>query len=117
MPEERLLVAYRRGAAGKVATLDVSLADAPESEELAVLVKGHGAATGWKLAGPIESLEIGGRPAARGAYQTRGPAPGEIKEIVVVRNGGRVYYFTGIFASDDEKSREQARKAVETLSW
>jgi hypothetical protein len=115
--DERLLVAYRRGTGTRVATFEVSLADMPESDKMADLVKEHGAAKGWKSAGPAEALELGGRPAARGAFHTQGHGLQQIKEIAVVRKGGRVYYFSGVFAADDEPARAQVRKALATLSW
>ena len=119
LTEERSLVGYRRGAGAAVATLDVSMADVPESEELAGAVKERRGGAEWKAQGPAEALEVGGRPAARGSYQshrqTDGPAL--VKEIVAVRKGGRVYFFTGVFPADDAKAREQVRQSVETLSW
>ena len=119
LTEERELVAYRRVAGDAVASLDVSMADVPESEELTEIIKERRGNTQWKPEGPAEKLEVGGRPAARGAYQARKLPDGAatVKEIVVVRNKGRVYFFTGVFPADDAKAREQVRKSVETLNW
>jgi hypothetical protein len=114
--EERLLVAYRRAGGGKVSSLDVSMADVPTSEDLDEVVRERGGG-GWKSAGPVESLKLGDRPAARAAYRSRSAAPAEAKEVVAVRNGGRVYFFTALFAADDEKAQAQVRKSLETLSW
>jgi hypothetical protein len=118
LTEERLLVRYQRtGPAGRAA-FDVTMEDVPESEDLAEVIRERRLAADWKPVGSVESLEVGGRPAARGAYQTQ-PKQGAalLREIVAVRKGGRVYLFTGTFPAGDAKSREQVRKSVATLSW
>ena len=119
LTEERELVAYHLLAGDEVASLDVTMEDVPESEDLAEVIRERRLAADWKPVGSVESLEVGGRPAARGAYQARKLPDGAatVKEIVVVRNKGRVYFFTGVFPADDAKAREQVRKSVETLSW
>jgi hypothetical protein len=113
--EERLLVAYRRVAGNQVTRFEVTMVDVAESVELAELIVAH--SDGWKPEGRVEALEIAGRPAARGAYRSRTANPPEIKEIVAVRKGERVYFFIGLFAADDSKGRDQVRKSIETLSW
>jgi hypothetical protein len=119
LTEERELVAYHLLAGDEVASLDVTMAEVPESEDLAGIIQERRGNAQWKLEGPPEKLEVGGRPAARGAYRAR-KAPGGpeiVKEIVAVRSGGRVYFFTGVFPAADAKAREQVRKSVETLNW
>jgi hypothetical protein len=118
LTEERIFVGYRR-AGGAVTSLEVSARDEPESEDLSLLVKERRGTADWKPDGSVETLEVGGRPAARAAFQNRraGETTGLVREVVAVRKGERVYYFTGLFAGNDAKAREQVRKSIETVSW
>jgi hypothetical protein len=118
LSEERALVVYSRIADGLEAALEVSMVDVPESEEMAAIVRGRRGSSEWKPEGSVETLGVGGQSAARGAF--RASKPGEaarLKEVVAVRRGKRVYFFTGVFAADDDKAREQIRKSIETLTW
>ncbi|HZT80003.1 MAG TPA: hypothetical protein VFA26_07275 [Gemmataceae bacterium] len=119
LSEERALVAYRRPVGDATASLGVSMLDIPESADLADVIKQRRGTTEWQPEGEVESLQLGGRPAARGAYRSRkaAGAPALVKEVVAVRKGGRVYFFTAVFDADDAKTREQVRKSIETLSW
>jgi len=117
LAQEGLLVAYNRVAGDNMAGLDVTMADGPDSEDLAEVLKNRETGGGWKADGPVETFELGGHSAARGACKNRSAAPADLKEVVAVRNGSRVYFFTGLFSANDAKSREQVRKSIDTLTW
>jgi hypothetical protein len=117
--QERLLVGYKRiTAPGQVASLDVSMMDVPSATDLAAFLEERNPkAENWRPAGAAESLEVDGKPAVRAAYQARLESGQVLKEIVAIRKGERVYFFTGVFPAGDARARDQVRKAVATVSW
>ncbi len=118
MPDEHLLVEYKRLSAEKAASLEVSMIDVAPEIDLASGLPDRGGEFGtWKLQGAVERLEIGGRPAARAVFAGQSGGENTHKEIVAVRRGRRVYYFTGIFLAGDGRARDQVRRAVASVSF
>jgi hypothetical protein len=112
---EQLLVRYDRLTAGRLAWLRITAADVPPSTPLTACLSTP--AEGWQPEAEMESLEVGGLPAARVAF--RGPWEGQeyLNESAAVRKGERVYLFTASFPAADAAAREQVRKAIAAAAW
>jgi hypothetical protein len=118
LTQERLLVEYRRTQAGATASLIVLMGDVPEPTELPEHLTERAVKSGSGLhIGEVEALEVGGQPAVRAVFENKQGGEAFLTEVVAVRRGGRVYYFTGVFPSTDRKSREQVRNAVASVTW
>jgi hypothetical protein len=115
---ERLLVEYKRMTTEKPATLDVSMADVPSSTDLSeCLESGSVGKETWKRVGECEKFELSGLPAARAAFEGKIGSERILREVVAVRRGERVYFFSGVFPADDTRARAQVRKAVQSATW
>jgi hypothetical protein len=118
LEKERLLVQYVRLSSERGASLDVSMADLPATADLTEYLAGpSGGVKSWRLAGPIEPVEINGVRAERIAFTSRVKNEETTKEVMVFRRGERVYFFAAYFASTDSKARDQVRRAVESTIW
>jgi hypothetical protein len=114
--KERLLVEYRSLRGDRLASLIVTMIDLPESADLGAYLHGREFVKPWKNQ-PAVSLEVDGRPAQRFIFVSGPGKEAPAQEVVAMRRGERVYFFTGAFSSGDNKSRDQIRKAVASLSW
>jgi hypothetical protein len=116
--KERLLVQYRRLKSGPPATLEVSVAELPESTNLTEYLSGPSfSASRWKPSGEPVPLEAGG---VRGTRYRFTPSVGKtdmVKEVTAFRRGGRVYFFTALSPPGDSSAPAQVRRAVESLVW
>ena len=118
LDKERLLVSYKRATGGGFSILDVSMNDVPPGKELKDCVAEYAVIRKiWEPDGKPRPFEVAGLPALRQAFKSSGSANPLAKEVVGVLKGERVYFFAGIFAAKDTKSRDQVRKAVESLTW
>jgi hypothetical protein len=116
--KERLLVSYLRPVRGKPVFLEVSLADLPESRDLAAyLAESPYGTSKWRRVGTPLDLDINGVPATRYSYTTRVGKDDLIKEVTVFRRGERVYLFAGVYPTGDSQSREQLRRAAASTIW
>jgi hypothetical protein len=114
LTEERLLVQYNRLTPDSPANLEVTMADVPPSTPLDECAGSRSdGPEGWQKTA-TEPLEVSGLPAFRATFAG---TPERAKEVVVVRRGDRVYYFTAIFPAKDAKARDQVRKAVASAAW
>jgi hypothetical protein len=113
---ERLLVEYRRLKGDSPAALLVTMVDLPESDDLVAHFRNNRTVSQWKLK-PVEPLLLGGRKAERFVFQGTQGKFETVQEVVVVRRGSRVYFFTGIYRAGDNKAREQIRGAVGSVAW
>jgi hypothetical protein len=115
--KEQLLVTYKRLRPGRMAWLQVSVAEnAPEglpADWLAARPPGGG----WDPEGALEDVTCGGCPAARVRYAAPAARPPLAAELVAVRRGGRVYLFTGTFPAGDEAARQEIRRTVDGVTW
>jgi len=118
LKQERLLVEYRRSLGELTATLFVAMADVSETDDLAAHVGDRAARSkSGRPSGGTESLEVGGLPALRSAFESKVGRDTVLTEVVAVRRGGRVYFFTSSFSAADRKAREQVRKTVASVRW
>jgi hypothetical protein len=115
---ESFLVCYRMRTPEQGATLQIECLQ--ESETLD-LEKHHAAASyrvkHWQAAKPKQEIEINGVKAQRLVYTARIEGRPMTKEVVCFRRNSRVYSFVGLFWSNDDKAREQIRRAVQSTIW
>jgi hypothetical protein len=71
----------------------------------------------WRAAEANQEIEINGVKAQRFVYIARIEGRPMTKEVVCFRRNGRVYSFVGLFWSNDDKAREQIRRAVRSTIW
>jgi hypothetical protein len=118
LTREHLLVEYKRNLPPRQATLQVSMHDLPPEEDLAAwLDQREPAPQVWKRADPPEMFQLAGLSAVRVVFAGQPGREPELKEVTAVRRGERVYVFSALFAAADARSRQQVRRAVESLSW
>jgi hypothetical protein len=116
--KERLLVAYQRPVHGKPVFLEVSLADLPDSTDLAAyLAETPYGTSKWRRLDPPQQVDVSGVPAVRYSYTTRVGRDDLIKEVTAFRRGERVYFFAGVYPTGDSQSREQLRRAAASTIW
>jgi hypothetical protein len=115
--KERLLVQYTRSS-DRPATFEVSCADLPESTDLVAFMEGPGyGSTRWRKNGPADKIEIGGLAGTRLALSARIDGEDKTREVAAFRRGGRVYFFTGLYAASDTAARDQVRRAIDGIIW
>jgi hypothetical protein len=116
--KERTLVDYRRAAGPSGASLRVSLADLPESTDLEKYLAGPSyGADKWRPTGRPEETPVGSASGTRYAFSGRVGKEEVAKEVVAVRRGGRVYFFTALYAPKDVEVRDQLRRVVSSVVW
>jgi hypothetical protein len=119
--QERALVEYKRLDVQGPAFFRASLLDLPESTTAEAYLRGRPPGPDkWQPAAGTETLQVGGLPATRVTFTGMWEEEKKeevVKEVVAVRRGGRVYFFTGIFAADDPKARALVRTAVASIVW
>lgn len=115
---ERLLAEYKCMTCTKPASVEISVADVPESVPLHEYVKTHLAvADQLRLTGKPETFEINGAPAVRVVYSMRLGKDEMLRAITAFRRGERVYFFTGIYMASDPKSRKEIQTAIDSVVW
>jgi len=115
---ESFLVRYRMRTPEQGATLQI---ECLQDSETLDLEKHHAGPSyrveHWQTAEPGEEIEINGAKAQRLVYAARIEGRPMTKEVVVFRRNSRVYSFVGLFWSNDDKAREQIRRAVRSTIW
>jgi hypothetical protein len=112
-----LLVAYTR-VTDRPAGLEVSLTDLPEGTDLQkFLTATPSEGVRWQAKGPPESLTINGVPATRFTLTGGSGKGAQAKEVVAFRRGGRVFFFAGTFPTGDRATRDEIRRAVNSVVW
>jgi hypothetical protein len=114
-----LLVGYHQPlAAGQEAILEVNLIDLPGGASLGEYLAG--ASYGiprWQPRGEPENLTINGVSARRFIFASSRDRTRLDKEIVVFERGSRSYFFVALFSATDETSRQEVRRAVDSVYW
>jgi hypothetical protein len=112
------LVAYRRRAGPALASFRVSLIDLPTSADLAAHVSAPSYGVDkWTQTGPPEDVTMGSVGGVRYILRGRSGKEDVMKEVVCVRRGERVYFFTSMFPPGNTELRDQLRKVVEGVIW
>ena len=119
---ERMVVKFKRHPALDAAWLRVSVADAPEDQPLADLLKKRRLPEpSWKVRTPVEDgLTVDGKAAARitfgGPYNPDQKGTRDFtSEVVAVRRGPQVFYFAGTYVTADPKGLKRIRTALDTV--
>jgi hypothetical protein len=116
--QERLLVEYKRLTGDKPASLEVSLIDLPEGTALTAALKTRQPPDGELVRQtPVEELTVDGIQALRIAFYVRVDKEKMVSEVVAMRRGERVYFFTGFYPADDNRAKEQVRGVIDSLIW
>jgi hypothetical protein len=116
--KDRLLVQYRRVQGDSQATLEVSLMDRSEDTELtAYLSEPSFSVSRWEPQGEPEPLEAGGRTGTRYRFSGSMNKNEMAKEVTAFRRGGRVYFFTLLYAPEDATAPEQVHRVINRLEW
>ena len=116
--QERLLVEYKRLTSDKPASLEVSRIDLPESKSLNEAMKTRQPSDGELVRkSPPEELTLDQVPALRVTFTERVDKQQMISEVVAVRRGERVYFFSGFFPAEDARAREQVRGMIGSIVW
>lgn len=118
LTQERLLVEYRGTQGAETASLVVFMGDVAEDVDLTTYLdeRARKAKNGERTEKP-ETVDVGGRPGLRAVYEAKQKNFTALTEVIAVRRGQRVYFFTGGFDGTDRRSREQFRKAIATMKW
>ena len=112
---DRLLVKFKRVLPNlSAAWLRVEVVDTPEGQDIAESVKKREPGRDWKSKGDVETMKVGGLPAAK--IQHGGVYNGipSLRDIVGVRRGGQVIYFICTYGVGDRQAQEQTRQAIQT---
>jgi hypothetical protein len=117
-----MLVKYRSFDENNPGVFRVTMLVLPESESVTeYLSRRPPGPERWLVKSKAEQVSVGGRPADRLTYagfwkgqRTEEPMT---KEVVAVRRGNRVYFFTGIFQWGDRQTRDVTRQAVASVAW
>ena len=101
------------------ATLDVYVANIPAQTSLNdYLTANPISPRRWTPEGSPESLTINGKSATRTSYSAKSSKNKPLRrEIVLFDRDGLCYFFLLEYGSDDTKTREQARRAIESTVW
>jgi hypothetical protein len=115
--QEWPLVEYQFHGADSPTVLRVTCIDLPESADIQQYLTKHWPAATLKPLGPPQPFTVDGVEGTATLFNL-GPEGGPIvHEVYAFRRGPRVYLFTGIFAADDSRARQQVRRAVESIQW
>jgi hypothetical protein len=71
----------------------------------------------WNRESEVESLQVGGLPAARIAFVGRWNDQEYLSETVAVRKEENVYIITASLPASDGTAREQVRQAIAGAAW
>jgi hypothetical protein len=115
---ETPLVAYLPETDSASASFRVSLIDLPASADLGqhVARPSYGV-DHWSQTGAPEEVAVGSTTGVR--YTLRGHTQKEelIKEVVCLRRGERVYFFTAMYTSTDIEARDELRRVIKSIIW
>jgi hypothetical protein len=117
LPRELPLVKYKHPAENNTAMLRVTIANAPPEKTPAQCLEQRLPEDEWRLMSGPEVLEVAGAPAARAVWAGQGTEKDVVREVVAVRRGTRIFYFTATCLGNDDTSRTQMRRAWKSVTW
>lgn len=116
--KERPLVEFSRTSGGPPASLRVSLADLATSTDLTAYLSGPSfSAEKWTAVETPTDTPVGSATGVRYVFKARVGKGDMVKEVVAVRRGERVYFFTALYVAKDNEVREQLRRVVGSVVW
>jgi hypothetical protein len=93
-------------------------ADLPADADLGKYLAEHQVgATRWVMGRAPEPVTINGEAATRYTMSRAAGGREARREATAFRRGGRVFYFLVSFTPADAEHRDQARKAVASVTW
>ncbi len=117
--KETPIVAYTRDSGTYPASFRVSVIDLPEKTDMAeFLARRSYGVEHWTQIGAPEDIKVGSVTGVRYTFRGRLSRKEEqVKEVVCLRRGERVYLFTAVYTPGDSEAKEQLRRVVESLIW
>jgi hypothetical protein len=110
------LVKYAR-AGGRLAFFLVSVIDLAPSTDFNAFLAARSPGKDWHRLSLTETLEVDHLAGVRDVFTGTWDREPVIREIVSVRRGNSVYFFTATFPANDEEVRKQVRQAVASVVW
>lgn len=113
-----LLVSYQVPSGNRQVELELYAADLEAATELAAYLAEHriGPAK-WDPKPPPQSLHVGGAQATRFRFARQAGKTAFVREVVVVRRGGRAYFFAFAAPASDDASQDQWRQVLASVRW
>jgi hypothetical protein len=116
--QERKLIGFKLADSDRPASFEISCMDMPEDADLvAHFTLNRQGPEAWKPVGRSESIALANVPAQRLTLTFGAGANAQRKEVVSVRRGGRVYFFTLVSAPEDVGTRERVRRDLSRITW
>lgn len=115
--QERMLVKYNRGSGKQPSVFQVSAVDLPTDTDFTAYLDKALGKTEKRTTSKPEDVQVGGLSGKRETYSTKWDREAVTKEIVSVRRGPRVYFFTGVYAPTDKQAKDTIRKILESVEW
>jgi hypothetical protein len=115
--QEWTLVEHQLYGVESQTILRVTCVDLPQDADVQDYLTKHWPGATLTPVSPPEPIRVDGVEGTDTLFSL-GPKNGPIvHEVYAFRRGGRVYLFTGIFAEEDSRARQQVRRAVESIQW
>jgi hypothetical protein len=115
---ERPLVDYYLTTGPGTASFRVSRIDLPESADLAKLLATPSfGVKKWTQTAAPEDVTVGGVPGVRSHFGGDHGNEHVAREVVHVRRGERLYFFTSLYPAKAVAMRDQFRRVVESVIW
>jgi hypothetical protein len=117
--KETPIVAYSRDSGKFSASFRVSVIDLPETTDMAeFLAKRSYGVEHWTQTGAPEDVKVGSVTGVRYTFRGRlNRTEEQVKEVVCLRRGERVYLFTAMYTPGDREAQDQLRRVVENIIW
>lgn len=116
--QERVWVKYRNLKNLRPTFFRAGFIDLPETTTvMAYLAERPPGPENWRMVGVAEKAVLDGTPATRYRFHGSWDDDAMIKEVVAVRRGRRVLFFTGIYPVNDARSRDAIRATYQTIRW
>lgn len=118
LEREHLLVRYERTDPRHAAFFEVTAVDLDPAVSLEGYLAGPSyGVQRWQPQGSPQPVEIADVSGQRFDFAGTIDRHRMLKEVVAVRKGPRVYFFSAVFQAGDTASRDQIRDAVASLLW
>ena len=115
--QERLLIKYKRSTGNQLGVFQVSAVDLPADTNVTAYLDQSFGKNDKRTSTKPDLVQIGGLPGTRETFISKWDRETVVKEVVFVRRGPRVYFFTSVVAPSDKPTREAMRKILESIEW
>jgi hypothetical protein len=111
------LVKYKYAAGKEIAFFQVSAVDLPEGTDVTAFLDKALTRDEKRTSKSPEDLIVGGIKATRDTFSTKWDREPMTREVVAVRRGPRVFFFTATFPPSNKSIRETVRKLLDSVTW